>query len=790
MKRIKDFVLHEWNVILSFVAFFSLLFIYPYIPTKARLEAMERDELESVKYFISNAYYDDAKKGIAAFVERHPSSNFVAEAYYLLARIDIDVTKEKGFFAPNLNSAISNLKSAAEYGFEKSKVDASLLEVAYILRDNNSLDKSIEIFKSLTVGDKYQPSILLDIAISYALYRTVTPEDEVTRLKQSFEYIDKFLAVASEAERIDGHLVKARCLRLHNKYRGASDILDAIEKTYKDSPKMPLLYLERGKLYLKQGILDKAEQDLITALTGLTEKSLADEATYFLGETYLKGRDKRAIAQYQKLIQTGSLLSPIANLSAGRYLFSTKRDESLEYIVAGLRGIITTIMLDKYEFDVPAFRDMLKEVLTAESNVEKLVRYVDILKEIERLYPSNLVYFRDSSEVYKRIASHYTRLGDEQLGAGLENEAVKMYNIANSYYMKSALKYLDIVGISELSDNEKASAYRDAADAFFTGKYYINAAENYGIYSHYNLNPQYGVFMEGLSLKLNGIYEAKDPSAPDALKAFNKCIANFNKFSDYTRKAILEKGKILMELGRYQLAIEEFNRLLQDEQGLYDANPLSDEWRRALYLKGVTYYLIASKQRRDALSSKNENMMKNVTNVISNARTTFSEFVERYVSNVGTNSKPDGLGLGAMFYLAKTYSDENQWGDALKHFRSAVEFGLVVYNELNGEEKEMLKQSYFNIGDMLFNTGNYPDARKAYDSAYRKYSADKERIWGLIGISRCYLKMGKNDEAKLWYENAKNTLESKRDAYKEAPRGFGVEFWESRLNDLKVEIGL
>ena len=98
------------------------------------------------------------------------------------------------------------------------------------------------------------------------------------------------------------------------------------------------------------------------------------------------------------------------------------------------------------------------------------------------------------------------------------------------------------------------------------------------------------------------------------------------------------------------------------------------------------------------------------------------------------------------FYLANSYHDSGRYGEAINAYKKRIEFGGW---------KEEVWYSYYRIGLCFKNIGKMDDAIKYWMNGFNFYP---ERVEGLYEIISHYRKIGKNNLANLFYQEAHKYL--------------------------------
>jgi tetratricopeptide (TPR) repeat protein len=779
--RIRSLVSREWPVILGFVAILSLP-LYPFIkPTPQKILAAQQRELELAQHLIKLNDYRSAEFKLIEFFKRYPGSKLLPEAYFTLARAIIESLKEEGFVAFRLDNALELLSRARKGGIPEGRLADLEHQAAILLEENKSYQKAIEIYKGLvpTLG----PRILLKIAKIYGLSLPVSPEDIHSRIIDTFAYLDRYIGEVPKDQALAAHLLKLKVFDRFKEYEAATELISMLKQAYlqaKDKEKGLIEFVE-GKILLHMDKIDLAERSFLASTRYLAkEQILLEKALYYLGYTRMLKLDPKTMVPLSELIAAKSVLTPIAHLVAGRYYLGLPSPEGMgkeafTHLSLGLKGLKDTGLLTEYELKLETIRDILKSQWVKETSGKFVKEYLTIMREIERIEPEEVKYKQDVADIYLHLARIYRRESDQERLAGNLTYSQELLLLSDTYHHKRAQKLLEITVMgAHLPHSRIAEAYRQAAEAYRSGRYFIQAAETFAKYAKFLTQPQEALLNQAICLKSAKVYHTEDPEKPDALKILDSCIKLFDPKSPLTHQAMFERIEILIELGRYEAAISDSNLILKDDLGVYGVTPESDIWKGAIYFNGLASFKLAQK-----LSSEGTHPQEEIIRIYRQAREAFGEYLERYQDNLPP------YGLECTFYMARLEFLEERWESSVSYLRKTVE---LVKEEI-GTQAGIAKLACFYIGDAYYNLGDYTRAIRAYEAAIRRYAGDKDRIWGLIGLARSYLRLGKLKSAINWFENARTIFEINRKAFEqESAQEFGAGFWSNQLATLEKEI--
>jgi tetratricopeptide (TPR) repeat protein len=306
-------------------------------------------------------------------------------------------------------------------------------------------------------------------------------------------------------------------------------------------------------------------------------------------------------------------------------------------------------------------------------------------------------------------------------------------------------RFLDASAL--LEGTERSEAVREAAESASKGGLHARAAELWRRW--HDLAP--AAHGRGLHEQARSLRAAGRPA--EALTVFEEYLQRSGGRAPEGAAALLERAGILVDLGRREDALVELERLLKARDAV--ADPGRAEWAEALLRKGR---LLLDLGRAG------------------DARAALGEYLERYEASGGPAPAE------AAELLVRAAMRDARWSEALE----ALGRWRAALGRLPAADRAA--ELGFLEGDLRFNQNDLEGAARAYGEAYRRTLGRDERLWGLVGRARCFARLGKADEARRDYLNARALLEERKEAFQSTLGGRGRDYWEAALDQLAREV--
>jgi tetratricopeptide (TPR) repeat protein len=222
------------------------------------------------------------------------------------------------------------------------------------------------------------------------------------------------------------------------------------------------------------------------------------------------------------------------------------------------------------------------------------------------------------------------------------------------------------------------------------------------------------------------------------------------------------------ELGLREDAVEEFGRILSGTEGL-SIDPTAPEWAEALLGRGRALLELVASMPMDASAPRRRKQA-------AQGRSDLGEYLERYSERFDHRAGS----VEASSLLARSAILDRDWPAAME--------ALGRVETLTEPGSEPRQQARFLRGDALFAQGQWDQAVEAYSSAYRADLSSDDRLWGLIGRARAYVRLGRREEARRDFENGRAIYDGRKEAFDKSLAGRGKDVWGPALEALGKEL--
>lgn len=739
----KSFVLwREWPLIAAILGIASLALL----PTLARSPELrdqrERQALDELKRRVD---LDPAATEplLRAFIAAHPESHRLPEARFFLGKAIIQRGRAGEFPGPYaLGAAWTAISSAREGGFEAARTWELQREIARQLDERGYFREATLRFSEIHRAG-VMPDAALDLARTLAKRALRDPAAREALLDEAASRISEYLRTAPPEKRLRAFLTQSDIYWRAGRY---SEILPLLLRELREFPSeedQGRLYLELGKALTRQHRHDEALEALDRAEQLLGETSWRDHAVFFKAVLHQRAGEPECAELCERLFRLNSPLVPVARLVLGLYELEVRAQSSdpIGALSAGLAEIRRPAIFDEAGFDFDEFYRSVRQSWVKEEDRATLVRTAALYRDLTRLYPASTAYVRDHALVWLKAGEH----------------------------AKAAERFLALAALVG-DPAERERAVHEAADACAAAKdLHARAATLYRKY--FELNPKAnaeGLYLQAQELQREGCYRSPRTGESDALSVFAEYIQRARPEDPLLPKALLQRGRMLAELGLREDAVEEFGRLLSGTEGLA-IDPTAPEWAEALLGRGrALLELVVSMPaetptlRRRKLAAEGRNDLR--------------EYLERYSERFDHRAGS----VEASSLLARSAILERDWPAAME--------ALARIESLTEPGSEERQQARFLKGDALFGQGQWDRAVEAYSAAYRADLTSDDRLWGLIGRARAYVRLGRREEARRDFENGRAIYDGRKEMFDRSLAGKGKDIWGPALQALGKEL--
>jgi len=239
---------------------------------------------------------------------------------------------------------------------------------------------------------------------------------------------------------------------------------------------------------------------------------------------------------------------------------------------------------------------------------------------------------------------------------------------------------------------------------------------------------------------------------PDqALEALRECV------EFYPRDAAAFRARLLASRSYVEEGdLKQAETLLQENLNGQYQTPDSQEWRESLFTLGEVYYI--EHRYQDAALRLEEAVARYPDDPKTLQARYLTADAYRQRARVAQEKLKKDLAGNAR--VVQTRQIRELLNTALDRYREIQ--GLLSRRqegaELAPQEKSMLRNCYFAIGDLLFDLSEYASAIKAYSTATYRYQNQPEVLLAYLQIADAYRRLNDSNKARSTLEQAKVVL--------------------------------
>ena len=715
------FLVREMPLVGALLALGSLALMPLLAPAHLRGVPTDGETLDRLSHRVDAGEAEAALAGLRAFRRERPAGGpHAAEAHFQLSRALLASARGAAVSRTDrLDEAWSEASFARLRGFRPARVRALQREIAAFLHEHGFARESAARLGEL-MRDADEPGLALLRADDLATLAFREPDRRDAHLAEALELLDRYFKAVPAAERLAQVLAQVHVLWRAGRHE---EMLPLLLRALEESPQ-PLqlgrLQLERGKALSRLGrsaeahaALDEAEELMAR------EDALRDQARFFRAELYARAGNPEGEAIWRKLVQDRSALASLADLSLGIAGLGAGDPAAIDRLEAGLKGLQAPDLLVETGFNLPAFLAALRRSWETENEAPRVLRCASLLRELRRLFPAY-------AEVAWDLAGALRRAPEPG---------------------EAADQYLDA---ARLGGGRAETGVREAAATCREGRLTVRAAALYR--KVHEVRPSENLedlFLQGECLREAGL-------RPDALAVYGLYAASAGAADLHTARAVLERGRILAELGKPSEALAELDRVLRAEEIASD--PRKAEWAEALLERGR----ILLEGRR-----------------LKEARASLLECAERYAEEPARRP----LAARAVYHLARAAAEDREWPEALAR--------LSEFERLAAGEPSLgalHREARFLRGEAHHAREEYEEAARVFGNAYHEFASAEDRLRGLVGCARAHARLGRLDEARRDLEIGRRLHEGARAELDRSLAGHGKTYWTSTLESLRGEL--
>lgn len=446
-------------------------------------------------------------------------------------------------------------------------------------------------------------------------------------------------------------------------------------------------HVELGEVYYKLGNLAKAKSELEI---GIKLKPDYPYAFFLLGKAYRDNKEYKNAIEYfnraNELIESGysKALFEMAMIYSEMREFGNALDtlRRIEYFYSDDEGLNKGLELygTFYESNKknPVFLQNYAYIYFLKDDYENAIKY--FTKSLE-IYKSNFkcnyelgisyknlpIDFNLDEDSYNRIYVQNMKKAGEYLSKAIQETPLK-YNV-----LISLAELYETYSYPEKNDEKAISLYKMAIELKpLNTELYLNVSNLYKNIKKYSEAKQFAYKAISLNDKIPSAYVTLGDIYKEE-KDFNKAIENYNKSLELDKSS----AYILYKIGRIYEEQEQFSDALTKYQEAYEKSK-SNKFLRSLYLKDIATIYIKQEKYLDAID-------------------TYKKIL---------NDDPNDS--DALFYLAFTYSQNNQLEKAIETYNKVIE---ITPNE---------SSAHYNLGLAYLRLGKEEDNEKILNH-FKKY---------------------------------------------------------------------
>ncbi|MEQ1827362.1 MAG: tetratricopeptide repeat protein [Pirellula sp.] len=443
----------------------------------------------------------------------------------------------------------------------------------------------------------------------------------------------------------------------------------------------------------------------------------------------------------------------------------------------------------------------------------ELGRYKDVIDTLRHLTRNfgELAWYRNDWIPIQELRKQLVSAGEKLISNEAYDEAVEFAQLlppicdeldrmrihSRSYEQLAQLvKKQESPGQAEKLYRRSADAYEALAARLMRSPNYFDllmkAIENYrnaGAFVESNrLLDKYLQYESRENQPVGLLVKAKNYSSLNqtdlAMHSLNRILES-NTNTSLMYDARLEAAKLLAAKDSFQEAEE----LIVQNLYYSDLNPDSPTWRDSLFELGELSFHRGEKLQSQAVNAILETPSNAYEN-LAKVEKSYNELLRsiRRIEEGLTRFEKDPRRLRMLYTTAKAYQLASAWPEMLlkenrlanddtierwkTQRRELLNESRSVYRRLREEiisaadlnkslpnAEKYLRNSFFGEADLLFEAGEYEQARAAYQDASYRFLNEPESVEAMVQIANCYKEMGKLPDCRRTIEFAKDMLQ-------------------------------
>jgi TolA-binding protein len=678
------------------------------------------------------------------------------------------------------------LEEANNRGFPPGRDAEGLYLLGESLYESGQIQSSRPVLiAALKAGPKYSAEI-------HALLAGVYLNDVPPKLDQALGQNTLLLAEEnlSEAKRQDALVVRSQILLGLGKIEECNAVLDKIPA----GAKIPSAAVQRGRVLMhnaealiknvaasdedRQKARDEFQEAIQMLRVAQREDTVkgkaAGQAMYLTGVCLLESGDSRAALEQFARTHNAFVGTP-EGLAAGFQAAELCRQQGRDVdALADYRRVLTAISEPtKYINPWITLEQIRAGVLAAYQyylGAQKFEFALQLTRSMQPLFSADQALLLQA-ETYGLWGQALFNQADK----GPRNKADTVRHLGREQFRRAGACYAKLASMLPANKTFTDQLW-NSASAFMQGQDYTSAAR---IFQDYLKNeaerrrPQ-ALTQVGEALLATGQTEK-------ALEMLKECIDLYPRDAAASR-ARLMAARAYAEKENWR----EAENMLTDNLRSDFLTPESKEWRDSLLSLGE---LLAERDRMADAALRLEEYCKRYPDLPDAVEARYMAANCYYGLAIEIRDKLKNNTLTTQSAALQAKQVQDLYGKALAQYTEAREALAKVRDtgELSPQDKAILRNCCFAVGNVLSAMGDYDAAIKAYSTAVVRYQNCPEVLEAYVQIAEAYRNLNKPQEAKNTLEQAKFALaRMKPDAAFETNTNYSRKGWAQRLDLLST----
>ena len=468
------------------------------------------------------------------------------------------------------------------------------------------------------------------------------------------------------------------------------------------------------------------------------------KAMYLIGTCFLElGEYRAALAQFVRIRRLNVDAPEVWAANFQEAELSRRLGRNVEALAAYRRtlGAIT----DPENFSNPwiTLKRLRRRMLTAYQDYMDAGKF-EIALQLTRLFHplfSRVRTLELTTEVHEKW-------GHALIGSAAElppGKAAEMRRLGRVQLRRAARVYLQLAKL-QIATRKYSDRLWAGAGAYFEGHDYSNTIrvlKEYLKNESWRRHPQALVRLGEAELSLGMVDEA--------LKAFDECVTY------HPRDATAYRARLLAS--HAYLEKDDFRQaeklLLENLDGKW-LTPASKEWRDSLFALGKLLHV--ERRYKEAVRRLEEAVDRyGDCSEVLQARYLIADSCRQAASAERKKLKENQVETGRAAHSRRIHELLSKSLDQYRQVQQTLTRRLET-RELTPLEQATLRNSYFAVGNILFDLGRYEEALKAYSIITNRYQNDPEVLDAYVRIADVYRRLNKPNEAQSALAQAKVIL--------------------------------